>query len=555
MQIGHILLCFCFRLTFMERCDTGNHPKTIRGLQQNITHRYYRVVKGETFMMPCNAYREALCFRFQEEGNECFSFDGERESSAATKHSGNYTCLTCGSKFHLQVVEKTSLRCSELEDNTVMLPVGKGGNISCPGYNCYNTGVIWYKGNKALSEMKIDSFTKNGSLHLGTVFEHHTGVYFCDRQITEHGVTWTFRRAVKVVSIPWEKVTPPRIVRPDGNMTEEEVELGQSHTLTCEVHFPFEINLSMDVQWYMNYDGNMENMTHGVTQQQTSLTFHWVQVIQRAVIRKVTPLHLNHTYTCIAWNNVGNRNVTIILKEKIKVKWPSLVGYPIVSLLLVAGMGIVLHVKWLELRLIYRSHLQCGRLDGDEKEFDVFLSYVRSPSPAEVEGGVTLSSTSRPDTDVKACPSCLDPLNTEEGNTQRAPEVLLPHVLEDQWGYRLCLLERDVLPGGAYTNDVVLAIQRSKMLICLLSDDFLSNSNAAFILESGIQALLQNTSLKLLLIWTSRTSTSLIQPDPPLPSMVQKALKVLPSLDWTSGKPARATSNFWRSLKKTMPKK
>lgn len=69
-----------------------------------------------------------------------------------------------------------------------------------------------------------------------------------------------------------------------------------------------------------------------------------------------------------------------------------------------------------------------------------------------------------------------------------------------------------------------------------------------------LQALLQHSAPKLLLIWTRRTSTSLIQADPPLPPVVQRALKVLPSLKWTSDKPAGATSNFLRSLKKALPK-
>lgn len=40
---------------------------------------------------------------------------------------------------------------------------------------------------------------------------------------------------------------------------------------------------------------------------------------------------------------------------------------------------------------------------------------------------------------------------------------------------------------AAYTNDVVNAIQRSRMLICLLSADYLCDSNAVFVLESGVQ--------------------------------------------------------------------
>lgn len=40
---------------------------------------------------------------------------------------------------------------------------------------------------------------------------------------------------------------------------------------------------------------------------------------------------------------------------------------------------------------------------------------------------------------------------------------------------------------SAYTNDVVLAVERSQMLICVLSAEYLSNTHAVYILESGLQ--------------------------------------------------------------------
>ncbi|XP_031162333.1 interleukin-18 receptor accessory protein-like isoform X2 [Sander lucioperca] len=549
----YILCSFIFPI-FLEGCCEGNQKlKTVEN-QRGTFPQNYRAVEGEDFMIPCETVNQHMVScSMTGEGNEGISFVCGRVFRAEAKHSGEYTCSGSKMFFQLQVVNR-SLGCLQSNEShkSVRLTVDKGGPISCPGHNCSNNPeIIWYKHNKTVSRR---SCQKPGQLFFCYVRKEDTGVYFCDRQIIEQGVTWTFRRAVHVTVIPPKSNDPPSIIYPYGNM-KEEVELGRSHTLMCKARFLFEIDVSPEVRWYMNYGGKMENMTLLPMEfSENRVTFPVLEVIRRAIIKEVTPqlLNQNHTYTCIANNTHGNSNATIKLIEKIKVKWPSLVGYPVVSLLLVAGLGMVLHVKWLEIQLIYRSHFQHGKHDGDKKEFDVLLSYVWSPPTAEVEG--VLTSHKGPDTDEEACLSSMDPLNTEEGNsTQRPLEVLLPHVLEDRWAYRLCLLERDVLPGGAYANDVILAMQRSRMLICLLSADYLSNSNAVFVLESGIQALLQNSSLKVLLIWTSRASASLIQSDPPLPTLVQRALKVLPSLDWTSGDPTRATSNFWRSLRKAMP--
>lgn len=71
---------------------------------------------------------------------------------------------------------------------------------------------------------------------------------------------------------------------------------------------------------------------------------------------------------------------------------------------------------------------------------------------------------------------------------------------------------------------------------------------------SSFKVLLQSSTLKLLLIRTSRTSKCFIEPDSPLPSVVRKALPVLPSLDWNLGQSERVNGKFWTLLRKALPK-
>ncbi|XP_029000730.1 interleukin-18 receptor accessory protein-like isoform X2 [Betta splendens] len=549
MQTEFILICF-FMPVFSEGCCAGNQKKTNSDFQQDRTNLHYRAVEGETFMVPCLGFRAGECTT----GNKGLPLNCGKAFTAHAKHSGNYTCDTGGSQifFFLQVLDKDSLGCFHTKESSVILLISAGGTIPCPGQDCGNSKhmsrTIWYKGNKPMSAQNRAYCVENRTLHLCQVSDLDHGVYFCDRNVIEEGIEWTFRRAVQVTVTPnLIAPYPPTIVEPD-NYTSKEVELGQAYTLTCKIYFPVEVNILYNVKWFMNYNGNTKNVItlHMEKPQLDRRTFE-NEVIQKAVINDVTEQHLNHTYTCFASNTAGNSSATIELKKVIKVKWPSLIGYPFVGLLVITGVGVVLHVKWLELQLFYRSHMQDGKHDEDEKEFDVFVSYVWSPVSA-VKADVT-----GPDTDETARLSGT--LTSKEQSETHTPlAVLLPHVLEDEWGYRLFMLERDVLPGGAYTNDVVLAIQRSRMLICVLSSDYLCDSNAVFILETGIKALLQNSVPKLLLIWTSSTSTRLIQTDPPLPRVVQRGLKVLPTLNWTSGNlSGEANHSFWKCLRNAMP--
>lgn len=83
------------------------------------------------------------------------------------------------------------------------------------------------------------------------------------------------------------------------------------------------------------------------------------------------------------------------------------------------------------------SHAIYSSTSGD-KDFDVLLSCMMSPR----SGWTSLENQENP----AACWDSLTPLVAR-----------LPRVMEEQWGFRLCLLERDLLPGGGQSNTAVFA--------------------------------------------------------------------------------------------------
>ncbi|TNM90921.1 hypothetical protein fugu_003210 [Takifugu bimaculatus] len=300
---------------------------TVLDLRKDITHERYRAVEAEIFMMPClgpEKTDEGVTWSRTSKDGKHLSFECGMNFVAETQHSGQYTCLTCDRNwsFHLQVLERKSLGCYQPEDGAQYLLVNQGGNISCPGLSCSdNTDVIWYKmkqkGIRAVSSQRRGSCEHSGWLKLCQVSTYDTGVYFCDRQTTDN---WIFRRAVNVTVVPYYTPRePPKIMYPDGNLTEE-VELGEPHTLECRIHFPIDIMRTHppEVQWYMNHNMGKNPRVLMDSQQLANNIFKVVKVTQRAVIEEVTPQHLHNTYTCTATNINGSSTVTIRLKQRHK---------------------------------------------------------------------------------------------------------------------------------------------------------------------------------------------------------------------------------------------
>ncbi|KAJ3593131.1 hypothetical protein NHX12_005468 [Muraenolepis orangiensis] len=526
---------------------------------------HYRVVRGDPFVMPCvdpgsppGSTRPLSSGRVvwsrsrsrsrveaedptalpsisppgreeEEEEESVVSTGNLLEIPALTEElSGRYWCRTAsgqGSDFHLEVLEESRWGCSEPGPTKLTLTEDTAGEIDCLPSSCGDpeppdTRVTWYKGGRAISDLQQqrDVCAEGRRLLLCKVDRTDSSVF--SSPDTRNG---------------------PMVLVPHGNSTKEVV-VGEPHTLLCTAKFGFQRTFDPVVRWYSSGDQGHQMVLIGQQKEQKRerLTRYETLVTQAAVLPALTELQLHHVFTCRAANGVGNASATTRLQRRDAAgrRLAVTVG-PLVCVVLLAGLLVtVLRLHTLELTLIYRSYWQ-----KDRKDIDVFLSHGRSCMLEDATGSQTHALlSSRPGPPRGGSPLANTPL-----------EVLLRRLFESS-GYRLFLMERDLLPGGVYTEDVVGVLRRSRCLICLLSGHFLSDRSAVFVLEAGVQALLQDPHLRVLVIWTEPRPKSMCGLDPPLPRLVHRALRVLPGLDWLPGLPPDSTRTFWKSFWKVMPK-
>ncbi|KAJ8255562.1 hypothetical protein COCON_G00194260 [Conger conger] len=379
-----------------------------------------------------------------------------------------------------------------------------------------------HSGNYSCYNSRKSDLRPGGRLFLGNIKEDEKANVTCDLSYVEE-LHWTFRRTVRVKPIPPDTKSLPNILYPHGNKTEE-VELGKRHTLTCKVQFGYERNSRAMVRWWVRYHDNGSIGALEMDRPKIVHSYIWESTTNySAHLQQVTQRHLEATFTCWAQNSRGNTSATTRLQRRPEVAGLLLIIVgPAVTVVLISGISILVWIYWLEIYLLYRTYFSLEETVSG-KEYDAFVSYVSDSSSEEEH-------------------------STQTGETLGMHH--LPNVLEKQYGYRLCLLQRDLAPGGVYTEDVVWAMQRSRRVICVLSSCYL-RSSCLFELETSLEALQQDRGLRLILVWSSPAPPCL--KGLPLPPTVRRALRVLPALHWSPSQLRPSQGPFWKALKRAMP--
>uniref|UniRef100_UPI003AACBB89 interleukin-18 receptor 1-like n=1 Tax=Centroberyx gerrardi TaxID=166262 RepID=UPI003AACBB89 len=237
------------------------------------------------------------------------------------------------------------------------------------------------------------------------------------------------------------------------------------------------------------------------------------------VIRKVSEEDLTKRYTCKLDSTTPSSNVTISLARRARPFSSSgvlrIVGF---ILVMVVTLSIIYVKLKIDIALFLRDTLGCYSSTPDGKSYDAYLMSYKS------------------DTDTG--------LNEEDRRW-------LEKVLEDEFGYNLCLYDRDVLPGEAVAEAVLGCTEQSRRVVLI---PCCPDPGPGSGLLSAIHAALVERQTHLVLIKTEATEApSGSEPDSSLPEVLQLLSKAGHSVTWKGLSSQPLSSSFWKQLRYHLP--
>ncbi|XP_061180618.1 toll-like receptor 2 type-2, partial [Saccostrea echinata] len=120
----------------------------------------------------------------------------------------------------------------------------------------------------------------------------------------------------------------------------------------------------------------------------------------------------------------------------------------------------------------------------------------------------------------------------------------LVRMLERNHKYKLCLHERDIIPGGVYVEDILESIDTSRKLILVLSNNFMDDQWCKYETALASHTLADGDGHKLFLVLLEDIRSEHIN------RSLKVLLKSISHVEWTENKIGQRM--FWESIKQFM---
>ncbi|XP_051008689.1 interleukin-18 receptor 1 [Acomys russatus] len=413
-------------------------------------------------------------------------------------------------KWTLNVTKRNENSCfSEKVVNSKCIEVEKSLHIKCenPDYSelIYDTSL--YKNCK--EQFKAPKVLKNAEFG-------DEGYYTCVFSVRRLGKQYNITKTTNVTVVKGNNKITPAILGP--KLDTVGVEVGKYAELNCTAL----LNKNDLFYWSIRKEDRSDPNVQEDANKTTWISEGKLHASKTLRIWKVTEKNLNVSYNCTVTNEEATDTKRFILERKEITDIPSHVfmrGIIMAVFISVAAVCVVILcvIYKVDLVLFYRRLVDRDETLTDGKTYDAFVSYLKECHP-------------------------------ENGEEYTFAVEILPRVLEKQFGYKLCIFERDVVPGKAVVDEIHSLIEKSRRLIIVLSKSYLMKESRLE-LESGLHEALVERKIKVILIEFTPASSITFLP----PSL--KLLKSYRVLKWKADKSLSHNSRFWKNLLYLMPAK
>ncbi|XP_043952334.1 interleukin-18 receptor 1-like isoform X1 [Gambusia affinis] len=429
---------------------------------------------------------------------------------ASTNHQGNYSCGPFRNSsrriwFRLTICPKQSTECTIPRYSRVCY-AKTACDLSCPEGSIPNAGIpalgmtsmehVWHKEN---GEASVNYFPSVGL--------EKSGVYICMRSFSYSGEIYNTSSSVELDVQTGEPQPKLGIYLPKNGQIFE-VELGTRKVIACKAL----VDSCQNIPFWTS-DGEFVDDSDVLTDPcENDGMPKWMNT--SLIFREVSPGNLSKTFTC-AFSS--DKFISIVNITLVETAQPSHVMLTVCSVCVVVSMVVivVVYVKFkIDVTLFLRDKVgfkDCRSSTSDEKSYDAFLMCYKSVT----DGG----------------------LNEED-------RKCLASTLEDEFGYSICLYDRDVLPGQAVADAVLDCIEQSRAVVLVPSFPDPEPGSAVL---SAIHTSLVERKTRLIFINTEQAEAST---SGSFPEALQLLSKAGNSVTWKGRPPS---TSFWKQLRYHLP--
>ncbi|XP_069748605.1 interleukin-18 receptor 1-like [Narcine bancroftii] len=394
--------------------------------------------------------------------------------------------------------------------------VGRSITLSCPKLEDYiskEENITWLKDCK-------DKVHTGITYTIQKVEGKNAGYYLCVLTLENRGVQYNVTRRVKLIIKEFVEPFIPKLIYP-GREERIEVELGDERAIECKALLGYKINDFCMLYWKVNNNGFVKNGTDAIYERPPRFVIedNRTYFISHLMFIRIKAEHLNQAFNCILHCPEAELTGNIILLGKGK-HGSVLIFLLLFTILAVIIVAAVVYVKFkIYFALCFRDFTSQDKTLQDGKEYDAYVLLLKSDEALECAKGEAFALK------------------------------LLPAVLEQKFGYRLCILERDVLPGAASADNVLSYINKSRTLIIILCAESMANDNSMYDLMTGLHRALVERLIKPIVI-----EYNPIRDKTFLPQSLQLILKSGRTVKWTNESLSQ-NSYFWKKIRYLMPAK